>query len=330
MTPTDNDLTIIRPLSAQILLVRDPSGQIRRVPLLSGEMSVGRGTDNALVLDQDDQSVSRHHAVITVDGPVVMIADRGSTNGVLVNGVRVERAALKPGDKVRLGKTALTIEAAAPQPAASPPERGGLAVSGAKKRGSSRAILYLAILGVLLILIGVMVFSGPDKTAPPQNNQATARPAVPSDAPATPAAPTVPTVRNGSEVPPSQSGKVPPPPADTPSVSPEAAEKSQDHARQGLFFYNSGRIGVAIAEWEKAVNLDPKNVQAAKWLARAEGELDQLVDKHYREGLTAVKYSRHDEALDHFRFVVEHCRDQADERCLDAAKHLGQLEGKKP
>ncbi len=110
MTPTDNDLTIIRPLSAQILLLRDPSGQIRRVPLLSGEMTVGRGADNALVLDQDDQSVSRHHAVITVDGPVVMIADRGSTNGVLVNGVRVERAALKPGDEVRLGKTVLTIE----------------------------------------------------------------------------------------------------------------------------------------------------------------------------------------------------------------------------
>ncbi len=78
------------------------------------------------------------------------------------------------------------------------------------------------------------------------------------------------------------------------------------------------------------MTLDPKNAQAAKWLARAEGELDQLVDKHYREGLTAVKYSRHDEALDHFRFVVEHCRDHTDERCLDAARHLGQLEGKKP
>ncbi len=329
MTPTDNDLTIIRPLSAQILLVRDPSGQIRRVPLLSGEMTVGRGADNALVLDQDDQSVSRHHAVISVDGPVVMIADRGSTNGVLVNGVRVERAALKPGDEVRLGKTALTIEAAAPQPAASP-ERGGPAASGAKKRGSPRRILYLAILGVLVILVGVMVFSGPDKTPPPQDNQATARPAAPKDAPATPAAPTVPPVKNGSEVSPSQSGKVPPPPAETPNVSPEAAEKSQDHARQGLFFYNSGRIGVAIGEWEKAVALDPKNAQAAKWLARAEGELDQLVDKHYREALTALKYSRNDEALDNFRFVVEHCRDQADERCLDAARHLGQLEGKNP
>jgi predicted component of type VI protein secretion system len=192
MTPTDNDLTIIRPLSAQILLVRDPSGQIRRVPLLSGEMTVGRGADNALVLDQDDQSVSRHHAVITVDGPVVMIADRGSTNGVLVNGVRVERAALKPGDEVRLGKTVLTIEAAAPQPVAPPSERGGPAASGAKKRALSRTILYLAVLAVLVILVGVMVFSGPDKPAPPPHTQATARPASPSDAPAVPppAAPT--------------------------------------------------------------------------------------------------------------------------------------------
>lgn len=332
MTPTDNDLTIIRPLSAQILLVRDPSGQIRRVPLLSGEMTVGRGADNALVLDQDDQSVSRHHAVITVDGPVVMIADRGSTNGVLVNGVRVERAALKPGDEVRLGKTVLTIEAAAPQPVAPPSERGGPAASGAKKRALSRTILYLAVLAVLVILVGVMVFSGPDKPAPPPHTQATARPASPSDAPAVPppAAPTALPVKDEPATAPAKSGQGAPLPADTPNVSPEAAEKSQDHARQGLFFYNSGRIGPAIAEWEKAVTLDPKNAQAAKWLARAEGELDQLVDKHYREGLTAVKYSRHDEALDHFRFVVEHCRDHTDERCLDAARHLGQLEGKKP
>ncbi|QLA14666.1 FHA domain-containing protein [Desulfolutivibrio sulfoxidireducens] len=357
MTPTDNDLTIIRPRLAPNLVVRDPSGKTRIVPLLTGEMTIGRGPDNALVLDQADHSASRHHAAITVDGPVVVVTDRGSTNGVLVNGERVERAAITSGDEVQMGKTVLWIEAAAaPSASASPPGQCVPPPGVAKKPRSSRVVLYLAALAVLLLFLGLALFSGDDEPQPQPASEATAPAAAPagevppSDAGAPQAvpdatssatapagepgkaAPVVPdsAVKAGGAAAPESAAPPAPPPADTSAVSAEAAEKSLDHARQGMFFYNSGKIGLAVAEWEKAVTLDPKNGQAAKWLARAEGELDQLVDKHYREGLAAEKYSRRDEALNHFRFVAEHCRDRADERCLDAARHLGQLEGKKP
>lgn len=338
MTPTDNDKTIIRPLAALCLVVRDPSGRTRRVPLASGRMVVGRGEDCSLVLESADQAASRHHATITVDGPVVAVEDSGSTNGVFVNEVRVERAMLRPGDVLRLGKTVLTIEAAAPVAAPSPGHAPAAARPG--KPTPVRLILYLAALAAFLIVLGVAIFSGDDDSTPPvpEESSPQARPASDAGTQGTPGpgspesgvaaqpAPPVETPEAG-ELPPETAARTEP---GKPAVSPEDAEKSQEHGRQAMFFYNSGKLRLAIGEWEKAVTLDPGNSQAAKWLARAEGERDQLLDKHFREGLASLKYSRRDEAMTNFRFVVELCREKTDERCLDAARHIEELEGKKP
>lgn len=49
--------------------------------------------------------VSREHAGIVVEDGNAIIEDRGSTNGVFVNSVRVERQALKHGDWVTIGET---------------------------------------------------------------------------------------------------------------------------------------------------------------------------------------------------------------------------------
>jgi hypothetical protein len=322
MTPTDNDQTIIRPLAALSLAVRDPSGRTRRVPLASGQMVVGRGEDCTLVLESGDQAASRHHALITVDGPVVTVQDAGSTNGVFVNETKVERTMLRPGDVVRLGRTILTVEAAAPPPRADAgPGRAGA-------RPSRRAVLYAAIVAVLGVALWLAVYSG-DEAPGPQAPAEPAPKAQPKDAPAMGDAPApVPDPAPAPDAPAVPDAATPPP--GRPGVSPEDAEKSQEHARQAMFFYNSEKIGLAIGEWEKAVTLDPGNGQAAKWLARAEGERDQLLDKHYREGLAALKYSRREEAMEHFRFVAEHCREKTDERCLDADRQLGRLEGNKP
>lgn len=308
MTPHDDDLTIIRSLAALRLTVRDPSGRVRRLPLASGEMTLGRGEDNDLILDPADPSASRRHAMIRVDGPTVAVTDLGSTNGVFVNDVKVEQAALVVGDVLRLGQTTLVVEPAEPlSPAAPPtPQRVTPRRGGNGKRPSLRLLLSLAALAVSLLAMGLLFFSGSKTPRQPA-------PAAPLNEPSPPA--TTPT----------------PPVVDKPAASPEAIAKAQDHSRQGMFFYNNGQIGLAIAEWEKAMALDPQNAQTAKWLTRAETERDQLLDKHYREGLAALKYARRDEAKAAFRFVTEHCRGQSsDERCVDAARHLDQLEGTTP
>jgi pSer/pThr/pTyr-binding forkhead associated (FHA) protein len=70
---------------------------------------IGRGADSDLRLD--DPGVSRNHAEIRLQGGDVVIVDAGSTNGVLIDNERVERARLTDGSRVMLGNTHLVFHA---------------------------------------------------------------------------------------------------------------------------------------------------------------------------------------------------------------------------
>lgn len=75
----------------------------RDFELVSGVTIVGRGDGCQLVLD--DPLVSRRHACFVVDEREITIKDLGSTNGVLVNGTRVEEMqVIVPGDQITLGR----------------------------------------------------------------------------------------------------------------------------------------------------------------------------------------------------------------------------------
>lgn len=68
------------------------------------ELSIGRDPDYADVALMDP-AISRKHCVISRRGNVIRVEDPGSTNGTLVNGHRVEKAEIKPGDNLRIGGT---------------------------------------------------------------------------------------------------------------------------------------------------------------------------------------------------------------------------------
>ncbi len=309
MTSSQDDRTIIRPLFAARLRVHGPSGRTFEVPLAPGVLSIGRDPGCGLPLDPADVSVSRRHASLAVDGETVTVADCGSTNGVFVNGTKVEQAALVPGDEVRLGQTVLTIEAA-PLPAAPGPDAAGTPSESPGRRlvprkPKARFVLLSAILAAGILVTGMTFFFRPDApVSPPTSAGREQEAAAPDTAP---------------------------PPSDKPTASAEEVEQAKDLTRQGLFFYNNNHLIPAIGEWEKALALDRQNAQAAKWLARAESERDGLLDKYSREGALALKYDRVGEAREAFRLVTEYCRaSSTDERCADAAKQLAQLEGKAP
>jgi Protein of unknown function (DUF3662)/Inner membrane component of T3SS, cytoplasmic domain len=77
--------------------------------VLSGERVVlGRSRECDIVLD--DPNISRQHAEVRREGETWMVADLGSTNGVKVNGRRVDSAALEPGDELTLGLVRLSFE----------------------------------------------------------------------------------------------------------------------------------------------------------------------------------------------------------------------------
>jgi pSer/pThr/pTyr-binding forkhead associated (FHA) protein len=62
-----------------------------------------------------DKGVSRKHAVIHRSGSDYTVEDMGSTNGTFVNKKKIAPhapQAIKPGDEVRFGKLALSVQAA--------------------------------------------------------------------------------------------------------------------------------------------------------------------------------------------------------------------------
>ena len=82
-------------------------GDGQELPVPAPKFFIGRAEDCHL-RPQSDQ-VSRHHAVILVEEGFVAIRDFGSRNGTYVNGERVDRGVLNPGDEVMIGKFHLIV-----------------------------------------------------------------------------------------------------------------------------------------------------------------------------------------------------------------------------
>jgi len=57
----------------------------------------------------EDANVSRRHAELRQEGTSFWIIDLDSTNGLEVNGRRVKRAKLDPGDSFTVGSTEVTF-----------------------------------------------------------------------------------------------------------------------------------------------------------------------------------------------------------------------------
>jgi FHA domain len=67
------------------------------------------GRDSACDIVLNDAKCSRRHAVVEKGPDGLVVRDSGSANGVYVNGRRVERARLRPGDVIRLGDAQLKL-----------------------------------------------------------------------------------------------------------------------------------------------------------------------------------------------------------------------------
>ncbi len=82
----------------------------RRIAVTPAGVTIGRSRDCDVVLT--DESASRHHAEIRRAGEEWVVRDLGSTNGVRVNGRRIQGSLrLHAGDRLELGATTLEFEA---------------------------------------------------------------------------------------------------------------------------------------------------------------------------------------------------------------------------
>ena len=72
------------------------------------ELIVGRHRGCDVVLE--DLTVSRRHARLVYRDGTWVLQDLGSTNGTLLNGIRVGRSELRPGDRLLVGDARLLID----------------------------------------------------------------------------------------------------------------------------------------------------------------------------------------------------------------------------
>jgi pSer/pThr/pTyr-binding forkhead associated (FHA) protein len=68
------------------------------------QITLGRDADVCDVALMDP-AASRTHCSLSKEGGVIRITDTGSSNGTFVNEERVQKAEIRPGDRLRIGTT---------------------------------------------------------------------------------------------------------------------------------------------------------------------------------------------------------------------------------
>ena len=101
---TQEDLQTISRLADDTALLIATRGALSgsRYLLDEDEVTVGRDPRADILLD--DSTVSRQHAVFRRENGAYTVIDAGSLNGTYVNRQRVDKATLKNGDEIMIGK----------------------------------------------------------------------------------------------------------------------------------------------------------------------------------------------------------------------------------
>lgn len=95
------------PTDAGVLIVRSGAQAGERFSLAPGVTRLGRHPDSEIMLD--DITVSRRHVEIERTAEGYVVSDVGSLNGTYVNQERVDRAVLRHGDELQIGKFRLVL-----------------------------------------------------------------------------------------------------------------------------------------------------------------------------------------------------------------------------
>src|SRR5271167_3377465 len=86
---------------------------VRRETVTQDIVKVGKDAKSHLRVD--DELASRMHAVIEVASPNdITLIDLGNEPGTLVNGQRVNKCKVRPGDQIQIGSTLIVLEGAEP------------------------------------------------------------------------------------------------------------------------------------------------------------------------------------------------------------------------
>jgi hypothetical protein len=91
-------------------LLKFDSAVLKEIPLGNRPVTIGRAPDNEIAID--NLAMSNYHARIYGEAGRLVIEDLNSLNGTFVNDMRVERATLRDGDLVQVGKHQIQVDTA--------------------------------------------------------------------------------------------------------------------------------------------------------------------------------------------------------------------------
>src|ERR1700686_2382207 len=90
------------------LVLKFEGATLKEVPLGTRPITIGRAPDNDIPID--NLAVSNYHARVYVEAGSLVVEDLNSLNGCFLNDIRVERAMLKDGDAILIGKHHIVVD----------------------------------------------------------------------------------------------------------------------------------------------------------------------------------------------------------------------------
>ncbi len=105
----------------------EEEGKRRAVPFTGNEVTIGRGSDNSIVIN--DPRSSRHHCRVLRTPQGLLLEDRESRNGTLLDGTPVKKILIKPGARFSIGSVRFHVLEQDAAPAATAPARGARSAS---------------------------------------------------------------------------------------------------------------------------------------------------------------------------------------------------------
>jgi len=293
------------------LVLEDTAGK-REIKLEKGQQYLlGRGKEADIRID--DQRLSRRHAEVRQEKSTWVLVDLGSTNGTTANGRRIDRLVLQDGSRFQVGDTGfLFVASSISKPSRSLKPVSSSAVAPAKQAPRGRLLLIVSLMVVLLIG-GLFLLRSMKKTSVGRSTEIGGK----ADDVLVPVLPV-----------PGQEASVAPVVLKSKSGISSDVDKSREHYRVGLLFYDSGHLKKAIEEWDLALAYNRDNALVRRKLSRAVAELDEKIEEYYRQALVHLKYYRFHEARQCLQIVVELVRDKQDERYKAAQEKLKVLEKK--
>lgn len=266
-----------------LLEILDGPDKGAQFQLVAGEIKIGRGDNNDVILH--DPRCSREHAILKITPQAILIEDRGSSTGLVVDGQKGTRAFLSNGSKIEIGNTVFLFKKVISSPKT--PlikdrfETPSLMKSKSKSKADTKKISFYAIFAVI-ILAGAYLYNAKDPT---------------------PTTDKIPTADEEIELSKKRQEAL----MKEQLLKGKASRQyldSQASYTKGLRDYREGLYKSAVTSFSAALAIYPEHPTARRYLRLAQLKLDEQVQFLMQEGSRFMEQNKYQNAKASYKNVM--------------------------